>query len=292
MSPRRSPGALRRGVGESAGPRGPASGKTRALGQHFLHDPEVASRIVAIVGPTPRDLVIEIGPGTGALTGLLAGSGARLIALEVDGGLAARARERFAAWTGVEIRQADARHVDYAALATLRPEPGGRVLAVGNLPYSVGKPIVLALLAAGRAIDEMALMLQREVAERLAAAPGGKTYGALSVLTQVQCDVRVVLTVPPGAFRPPPQVESAVIHLRALPAPPVPIADPGRFRAVVKAAFAQRRKTLANSLAAGLGLPIEQVKMHAERAGIAPGRRAEALEIADFARLADLMSAM
>jgi len=124
------------------------------------------------------------------------------------------------------------------------------VLVVGNLPYSVGKPILMALVEAGRAIDEMALMLQKEVAERIAAAPGSKVYGALSVLTQIDCDVTTAFTVPPGAFTPPPQVESAVIHLRVRAAPPVPISDPRHFTAVVRAAFSQRRKNLANALAA------------------------------------------
>jgi 16S rRNA (adenine1518-N6/adenine1519-N6)-dimethyltransferase len=172
---------------------------------------------------------------------------------------------------------------DYGTLA--RPA-GGRVLVVGNLPYSVGKPILEALVTARTAIDEMALMLQREVAERVAAPPGGKVYGSLSVLTQIYCDARVALRVPPGAFRPPPKVESAVLHLRVLRAPRVALADPQRFQAVVRAAFGQRRKMLANALAAGLGVSLEAARRAATTAGVEPGRRAETLTILEFAELA------
>jgi 16S rRNA (adenine1518-N6/adenine1519-N6)-dimethyltransferase len=281
MSPRRNaratlPPAARR----------PASGKTRALGQHFLRDDGVAERIIGLVRPTARDLVVEIGPGQGALTGRLAAACGRLIALEVDAALAARLRERFAGIPQVQIFDADARSYDYTALPALTPDPAGRVLVVGNLPYSVGKPILMALVEAGPSISEMALMLQKEVAERVAAEPGGKTYGSLSVLSQLACEVRLAVTVPPSAFKPPPQVDSAVIHLRARHAPPVPVDDPARFRAVVRAAFAQRRKSLANSLAAGLSLSADRARAAALAAGIDPGRRAETLSLAEFARLA------
>jgi 16S rRNA (adenine1518-N6/adenine1519-N6)-dimethyltransferase len=160
------------------------------------------------------------------------------------------------------------------------------VLVVGNLPYSVGKPILAALVESRGAIDEMALMLQKEVAERVAAAPGSKTYGALSVLTQVAASARLAFSVPPGAFSPPPQVDSAVLHLRMHREPPVPIRDPARFAAVVRAAFSQRRKSLANALAAGLAVSPESARRRAEAAGIDPGRRAETLSLAEFARLA------
>jgi 16S rRNA (adenine1518-N6/adenine1519-N6)-dimethyltransferase len=254
--------------------------KRRALGQHFLHDRSIAHAIVDLVAPTERDVVVEIGPGDGALTTLLAGRAGRLIALEVDRALAAALRARLPA---AEVLAADARSWDYAGLAA--PD-GGRVLIVGNLPYSVGKPILTALIAARAAIDEMALMLQREVAERVAAAPGSKTYGSLSVFSQLHCEVRVALRVLPGAFRPPPKVESAVLHLRMLPEPRVPLRDPRRFEAVVRAAFAQRRKMLGNALGAGLGLPLDVVRRAAAAAGVDPTRRAETLTISEFAALA------
>jgi 16S rRNA (adenine1518-N6/adenine1519-N6)-dimethyltransferase len=254
--------------------------KRRALGQHFLRDAGIARAILDLVAPTAADLVVEVGPGEGALTAELARRAGRVVALEIDRGLVERLRARV---PSVEVVEADARAWDYGALA--RPR-GGRVLVVGNLPYSVGKPILAALIAARTAIDEMALMLQREVAERVAAPPGGKTYGSLSVLSQLYCDVRLALRVPPGAFRPPPEVESAVLHLRVRPVPCVPLADERRFHAVVRSAFAQRRKTLGNALAAGLGLPLEVVRGAATTAGVDPGRRAETLTILEFAELA------
>jgi 16S rRNA (adenine1518-N6/adenine1519-N6)-dimethyltransferase len=261
-----------------------AGSQRRALGQHFLRDAEIARAIVDLVTPTANDLVVEIGPGEGALTAELARRGGRVIALEVDPVLAARLRPRF---PGVEIVEADARSWEYG---TLVAPPSGRVLVVGNLPYSVGKPILMALVAARTAVDSMALMLQREVAERVAAAPGSRVYGSLSVLTQLYCNVALALRVPPGAFRPPPKVESAVIRLDVLRSPRVPIADERRFHVVVRAAFAQRRKTLANALSAGLGQRAEDLRARAESAGIDPSRRAETLTISEFAELSRRLS--
>ena len=283
MSPRRN--------ARAAAPRAPVyrsatRGRTRALGQHFLRDRSVVDRIVGLVAPTSRDLVVEIGPGRGALTESLAGRAGRLLTLEIDAELAGTLQARFAMSPHVEVRQADARGFDYRTLRALAPDPDGRVLVVGNLPYSMGKPILAALVDAAAGIDEMALMLQKEVAERVAAEPGGKTYGALSVLTQVAVRARLAFSVPPGAFSPPPQVDSAVLHLVTHRAPPVPVTDPARFAAVVRAAFAQRRKSLANSLAAGLGVGAERARRLCEAAAIDPGRRAETLSLAEFARLA------
>jgi 16S rRNA (adenine1518-N6/adenine1519-N6)-dimethyltransferase len=254
--------------------------RRRALGQHFLRDQGIARAIVELAGVTRDDLVVEIGPGDGALTPLLAARAGRLIALEIDRLLAERLRARV---TGIEVLDADARTWDYGLLS--RP-PGGRVLVVGNLPYSVSKPIVAALLEARSAIDVMVLMLQREVAERLAAPPGSRVYGMLSVLAQAACEVELALRVPPGAFRPPPKVESAVVRLRPRSEPRVPVALERRFRQVVRAAFAQRRKTLANALAAGLSVPSDVAREAAAAAGVDPGRRAETLAIEDFVSLA------
>ena len=253
--------------------------KRRALGQHFLRDPGIARAIVGLLEPTTNDLVVEIGPGEGALTDELARRAGRLIALEVDTALLERLRRRL---PNVELVEADARTWEYGALT--RP-PGGRVLVVGNLPYSVGKPIVAALLEARAALDAMALMLQREVAERLAAPPGGKVYGALSVLTQAVCDVALALRVPPGAFRPPPKVESAVVRITPRATSRVPPALEERFREVVKAAFSRRRKTLANALAGGLGVSLGVAREAATRGGVDPARRAETLTIEEFVSL-------
>ena len=254
--------------------------RRRALGQHFLRDPGIARAIVDLVAPTPADLVVEIGPGQGALTGELARRAGSVLALEVDRALIERLRGAFPA---IEVLNADARAWDWTSLA--RPA-GGRALVVGNLPYSVGTSILTALARAPRAIDLMALMLQREVAERVAAAPGGKTYGSISVHVQLHWRVELAMRVPPGAFRPPPKVESAVLRLAPLAAPRVALADERRFEAVVRAAFAQRRKTLANALASGLGLAVGAAREAAAGAGVDPGRRAETLNIQEFAEVA------
>jgi len=255
-------------------------GKRRALGQHFLRDGGIARAIVDLVAPTAADLAVEIGPGQGALTGELARRAGRVLALEVDRTLVERVR---AAFPAVEVLAADARAWDWTSLA--RPA-GGRALVVGNLPYSVGTTILTALTRAPRAIDAMALMLQREVAERVAAAPGSKVYGSLSVHVQLHWRVELALRVPPGAFRPPPKVESAVLRLVPLPSPRVDLPDEQRFEAVVRAAFARRRKTLANALATGLGLSVGATRDAATSAGVDPGRRAETLSIQEFAEVA------
>lgn len=266
--------------------------RRQALGQHVLVDAAMAERIVDAVGATPRDLVCEIGAGPGALTGLLAARAGRVVALEIDealhAGLAARTRQ----WPTLDLRRADARTFPYETLAALRPSPAGRVLVVGNLPYSASKPILHRLFEAREGIQSLTLMLQREVAERLVAAPGGKAYGALSVLWQVWADLALLWLVPPTAFRPPPAVESAVIRATFRPASRVPIGDAAAFARVVKAAFAHRRKTLANALrGALLGLSREAVEAALEAAGIAGGRRAESLSLPEFARLAQFLGA-
>ncbi len=262
-----------------------AGRKRRALGQHFLRDTQVARAIVELARPTLDDLVVEIGPGTGALTAILGERAGRLLALEVDEVLVERLRSRFADSQRVEISLADARGFDYAKLPDLVPSPRGRVVVVGNLPYSVSKPILFRLIEARTALSSLTLMLQKEVAERVVASPGSKRYGSLSVLTQLHTDPRLAFTVPPGAFTPPPDVESAVVQLTVLPGPRVPLADEAAFRQVVKAGFAQRRKTLANALSGGLGLPVETARVWLTAAGIDPTRRAETLTLDDFARL-------
>jgi 16S rRNA (adenine1518-N6/adenine1519-N6)-dimethyltransferase len=237
----------------------------------------VARAIIDVVAPTPDDLVVEIGPGEGALTALLAERAGEFLALEIDPALAARLAGSF------DVRLADARTFDYASLRSLR----GRMLVVGNLPYSMSKPILARLAEPSTGIAEMAIMLQREVAERVTARPGGKSYGALSVLTQLHWEARIALRVPPGAFRPPPKVDSAVIHLRARPAPAVPVRDDAAFRRVVMAAFGQRRKGIANALAAGLGIPTAVARQRLAAVGVEPSRRAETLSLDEFGRLAD-----
>jgi 16S rRNA (adenine1518-N6/adenine1519-N6)-dimethyltransferase len=189
----------------------------------------------------------------------------------------------------VEIRLADARSFPYETLGALRPAPDGRVLVVGNLPYSASKPILERLFAARAVLHSAVLMLQREVAERLAAAPGGREYGALSVFWQCWADVTRLLTVPSGAFQPPPAVESAVIHAVFRPASRVAVRDEAAFTRLVRAAFGQRRKTLANALRGGGLGDAERVRRALAQAGIDGRRRAETLTLGEFAHLADIL---
>ncbi|MFQ5827542.1 MAG: 16S rRNA (adenine(1518)-N(6)/adenine(1519)-N(6))-dimethyltransferase RsmA [Candidatus Methylomirabilia bacterium] len=260
--------------------------RRRALGQHFLRDRKVAQAVVDLARLGQDDLCVEIGPGEGALTELLAARAGRLLALEIDESLVARLAPRLRRFSHVELRRADVRRFDFTALPSLRPAPRGRVVVVGNLPYSVAKPILARLLDARAAVSEMVLMFQREVAERIAASPGSKRYAALSVFCHLFCDVRVAVIVPPVAFRPPPQVESAVVHLTVLPSPRVPLADDTLFHQVVKAAFSHRRKSLANALAGGLRVSVDAARTGLGAAGIDPSRRAETLSLDEFARVA------
>jgi 16S rRNA (adenine1518-N6/adenine1519-N6)-dimethyltransferase len=257
--------------------------RRRALGQHFLADAAVADAIVAALGATADDLVCEIGAGEGVLTGRLQACAGRVVALEIDPALRAKVARR---WPDLDLRGADARRFPYQALGGERPAPGGRVLVVGNLPYSASKPILARLLDAHDALDVAVVMVQREVAERLTARPGGRAYGALSVLWQVWADLTLLLIAPPTAFRPPPAVESAVIRAMFRRMPRVPLADERTLRQVVKAAFAQRRKTLANALrAAGPTLGAIPAADALAAAGIDGRRRAETLTLEEFARL-------
>jgi 16S rRNA (adenine1518-N6/adenine1519-N6)-dimethyltransferase len=269
---------------------GSANRRRRALGQHFLIDPAVASRIVEAVGATAADVVCEIGAGPGTLTWALAARVGRLVALEIDPALQARLAAAARTWPDaarVEILVADARAFAYEDLRALRPAPAGRVLVVGNLPYSVSKPILGRLFAARATLDAAILMLQREVAERITAPPGGREYGALSVFWQRWADVTQLEVVPPDAFRPPPAVESAVIRVGFRTIPRIAVADEAMFTRVVRAAFGQRRKTLGNALrGGGLGSP-ERLAAALAEAAIDGGRRAETLALEEFARLAD-----
>ena len=248
----------------------------KRFGQHFLHDPGVLRRIVAAINPRPGEPLVEIGPGEGALTDPLLAAGAELHVIELDRDLAARLRARNA--PRLHVIEADVLDVDLRALAA---RLGAPLRLVGNLPYNVSSPILFHALAQLAAITDMHFMLQKEVVDRMAAAPGGKEYGRLSVMLQAWCQVEALFDVGPGAFRPPPKVDSAVARLRPRPAADIGINDPGRFAAVVKAAFGQRRKTLRNALAGVVDAAT------IEAAGLDPGDRAERVPVAGFVALAN-----
>lgn len=244
----------------------------KRFGQHFLHDAQVVARIVAAFAPKPADCVVEIGPGPGALTKPLLDALPHLHVVELDRDWVERLRQAHPP-ARLQVHAADALSFDFAALAPA----GGQVRLIGNLPYNISTPLLFHLIAQRHAIHDMLFMLQREVVERLVAAPGGKDYGRLSVMVQWYCDIERVLNVGAGAFRPPPKVESAVVRLRPR-APRMPV-DEARFAQVVQAAFATRRKTLRNSLRDHVAAETMQ------RVGIDPTRRAETLSLEEFARL-------
>ncbi len=248
----------------------------KRFGQHFLHDPGVIRRIVEAIDPQPGERLVEIGPGLGALTAPLLERTGRLEVIEIDRDVVAPLRARCAGLGELVIHQQDVLSVDFAALAA-----GGPPLRVcGNLPYNISTPLLFHLLGSRQAIRDMHFMLQKEVVDRMVAAPGGKEYGRLTVMLAAACRSERLFRVGTGAFSPPPKVDSAVVRLQPLPQPPFPLADPARFAAIVAAAFSMRRKTLRN----GLRSLVDEAGFAS--AGIDPGRRPETLSPAEFGALA------
>jgi 16S rRNA (adenine1518-N6/adenine1519-N6)-dimethyltransferase len=248
----------------------------KQLGQHFLTDRGIIDRIVMAVNPQPGDLLVEIGPGQGAITFPLLRAHGALTAIEFDRDLIEPLQHAAREFGELTILPGDVLDVDFTALAG-----GGKIRLVGNLPYNLSSPILFHALDHAAAIRDMHFMLQKEVVDRMAAAPGSKVYGRLSVMLQAYCAVTPLFKVPPGAFRPPPKVDSAVVRLVPRDPAQVGIRDPRRFAAVVRAAFGQRRKTLRNALQGTLD---EQA---IAAAGVRPDARAEQLAVADFIRLAE-----
>ncbi|EIL98695.1 16S ribosomal RNA methyltransferase KsgA/Dim1 family protein, partial [Rhodanobacter sp. 115] len=243
-----------------------------------LADRRYIERIVSSISPRADDFVVEIGPGEGALTLPLLAAAGKLTAIELDTDLIPGLQERAAAVGELAIIHADVLKVDFTALAHRHGVP--RLRIAGNLPYYISSPILFHCVEHAAAIQDMHFMLQKEVVDRMAAEPGSKVYGRLSVMLQLACRVEPLFNVPPGAFRPPPKVDSAVVRL--IPLTPVQRhdADPERLYAVVRAAFAQRRKTLGNALRQLLDADAIR------RADVDPKARAETLSPADFVRLA------
>lgn len=250
--------------------------RRKRFGQHFLHDPSVLERIVRAVDPQPGERIVEIGPGGGALTQLLLESGCEeLDAVEIDRDLANLLPIRFASYKGFTLHQGDALEFDFGALARSR---GGTLRVVGNLPYNISTPLLFHLLQSSASIQDMHVMLQREVAERLAAAPGSGNYGRLTIMIAPWVDVELLFEIGPGAFRPPPKVWSAVVRLTVRPEPLFKVSP--RFAGVVAAAFSHRRKTLRNALKGVVSL--EQI----QACGVDPGARPETLAPGAFNNLA------
>ncbi|WP_413625382.1 16S rRNA (adenine(1518)-N(6)/adenine(1519)-N(6))-dimethyltransferase RsmA [Luteibacter sp. Lutesp34] len=253
----------------------------KSFGQHFLHEKRYIDRIVSSISPKDGDTLVEIGPGEGAMTMPLLAVAKRMTAIELDTDLIPGLQQRAAAIGELRIVHSDVLKVDFSALAAdLGAE---RLRIAGNLPYYISSPILFHCVEHAAAIQDMHFMLQKEVVDRMAAEPGSKVYGRLSVMLQLACRVTPLFTVPPGAFRPPPKVDSAVVRLVPLPADQRPAGDPAKIHAVVKAAFAMRRKTLANTLK---GM-IDEATIRA--VGIDPRARAETLAPTDFVKLANVM---
>lgn len=260
------------------------------LGQNFLTDSRTLDAIVAATDLGPDDLVLEIGPGLGTLTQRLARTAGRVLCVELDRNLVEILKETVqAAHPNVEVVQGDAGQVDLHKLLIERLSPGRRAKVAANLPYYITTPLVMRLLEEELPLDQIVVMVQKEVADRMVSPPGSKEYGALSVAVQYYTEPRIVTKVGRGAFLPPPDVDSAVVGMRVRPEAPVEAPRTGFFR-VVKAAFGQRRKTLSNALT-GLGMEKAAVQEALNLAGIDPARRGETLSLEEFASLARILFA-
>jgi 16S rRNA (adenine1518-N6/adenine1519-N6)-dimethyltransferase len=253
----------------------------KRFGQNFLHDPHIIQKIVRTIAPQADEHLVEIGPGQAALTEHLVGACQRLDVIEIDRDLAPKLVTRFGDWAGFHLHQGDALKFDFSSL-TLQPK-GLRV--VGNLPYNISSPLIFHLLAQSQWISDMTFMLQKEVVDRMVSGPGGKDYSRLSVMVQYYCRAERCFIVPPGAFFPPPKVDSAIVRLTPHATRALPRDAEITFAALVSACFAQRRKTLRNNLK-GL-LEVAAI----EELGIDPGARAETLPISDFVALTRVLHA-
>jgi 16S rRNA (adenine1518-N6/adenine1519-N6)-dimethyltransferase len=249
----------------------------KRLGQHFLIDPNIVRKIVALAALRPEETVLEIGPGRGILTKALAAEAGAVIAIEVDPVLHAYLAGTLGGCPNVDLRLGDALAFEYR-------EVPPRTVVVANLPYNVSTPLLAKLLEARARFDRLILMLQTEVAQRLASPPGSREYGSLSVLAQHAAEVALAFQVSPSCFRPRPKVGSTVVTLVPRQEPRWEARAEAAFGRLVRAAFAHRRKTIANSLR-DEGLPPDRIAAALARAGIAPSRRAETLGLREFGAL-------
>jgi 16S rRNA (adenine1518-N6/adenine1519-N6)-dimethyltransferase len=248
----------------------------KRFGQHFLHDPGIIRRIVAAVAPQPTDRLVEVGPGRGALTWDLLARAGRMEVIEIDRDLARALAADSRAAGRLDVHVENVLHTDFLALRG----DGAPLRIVGNLPYNISTPLLFRLLQQRAAIGDMYFMLQKEVVERMAAPPGGKEYGRLTVMLAAYAEVEALFDVGPGAFQPRPKVWSAMVRLRPTPGPRFELGDDGALRLLVTAAFSHRRKTLRN------GLKTLLAGEDIEACGIDPGLRPETLAPAQFGLLA------
>ncbi|WP_111641030.1 16S rRNA (adenine(1518)-N(6)/adenine(1519)-N(6))-dimethyltransferase RsmA [Marinimicrobium alkaliphilum] len=251
----------------------------KRFGQNFLVDQNIVQRIVDAIHPGENDRIVEIGPGKGAITGLLAERCNHLRVIELDRDLVPWLRVRFEKHPDFELFQTDALRFDFSQLTS----PGQPLRIVGNLPYNISTPLIFHLLSFAGQVHDMHFMLQKEVVKRMAAAPGEKAFGRLTVMVQYYCQVDWLFEVPPGAFDPAPKVDSAIVRLRPYTTPPLEARDPKLLARLVNVAFQQRRKTLRNALKQLL--PTERIDTLPVDTGVRP----ENLSVADYVTISNLI---
>ncbi|MTI97673.1 MAG: 16S rRNA (adenine(1518)-N(6)/adenine(1519)-N(6))-dimethyltransferase RsmA [Marinobacter adhaerens] len=250
----------------------------KRFGQNFLHDPGTIERIIRAINPKPDDAIVEIGPGLGALTEEILAVNPRLQVVELDRDLIPVLRTKFFNYPEFRIHEADALKFDFSQLMVDRP-----LRIIGNLPYNISTPLIFHLLSQAGVVQDMHFMLQKEVVQRMAAVPGDNNYGRLGIMTQYFCRVQPLFEVGPGAFRPAPKVDSAIVRLVPHKTLPHPVKDLATLQAVVRTAFNARRKTLRKAL--GGMVSVEQL----QSLGINDGLRPENLGLADYVAIADLL---
>ena len=250
----------------------------KRFGQNFLHDANIIARIVDTINPKPEQQLVEIGPGQGALTSVLLERIKHLDVIELDRDLVTLLEKQFPHHEQLTIHSADALRFDYCQLAK------EKIRLIGNLPYNISTPLIFHLLEQRHCIHDMHFMLQKEVVERMAAQPSTRAYGRLTIMVQLFCQVEKLFTVPPGAFNPPPKVDSMIVRLVPYEAPQYEIKNQKLLREIVNQAFSQRRKTIRNALKTML----TEDQIHS--VGIEPGARPETIPIQGFVNLANLLA--
>lgn len=259
---------------------------TKKYGQNFISDPSLLERIASVCDWQDDDVALEIGPGAGTLTRAIAAHADRMLAIEIDKRLAPLLEESLSGCDNVKLIFGDALKSDLDALVRDELNHDGDYKLVANLPYYITTPLIMHVLEDSKHVDELVIMVQKEVGERLCAKPGSRTYGAVTVMVQYLATASRAFDVGRRAFTPPPDVDSTILHLVPYKKRPIQAKDDAMMRRVVKAAFSQRRKTLRNSLAS-LGVDKAIIAMALEKAGIDEQRRAESLSVAEFVALAD-----
>ena len=265
----------------------------KKFGQNFLIDTHVLEKIISAAGITKNDCVLEIGPGIGTMTQYLAENAGHVVAVEIDRNLIPILKETLADYDNVTVITEDILRVDIKALA--EEYNGGKpIKVVANLPYYITTPIIMGLFESGVPIDNITVMVQKEVADRMKEGPGSKDYGALSLAVQYYAEPEIVANVPPNCFIPRPNVGSAVIRLTRHKEMPVEVKDPALMFKIIRASFNQRRKTLQNGLGNAPELPYtkEQIAAAIAEMGLTPTIRGEALSLAQFAQLSDILGEM